>query len=51
MKVYKFKCLKCKAKTQSNSAIGVFKEGCPLCRSKKIEVIGYGEEEESEWEK
>ena len=45
MKVYKFKCLGCKETSQVENAKALFKEGCPLCYSKQIEVIEYGQEE------
>ncbi len=45
MKVFKFKCNACEEKTQTNSSLAVFKEGCPLCESKSITVLGYGVEE------
>jgi len=35
MKVYKFKCLKCKAKTQSNSAIGVSRKDVLYVEARK----------------
>jgi len=45
MKVYKYKCNKCKEKTQTNSVKTLFLEGCALCKSKSITIIGYGEED------
>ena len=40
MIVYKIKCLKCKEFTSFEKSVAVFKLGCPLCNSRKVEIIG-----------
>lgn len=44
MKVFKFRCNKCKETTQSIKGRITFNEGCPLCPSKSITVMGYVDE-------
>ncbi len=45
MQVDKMKCLSCKEKVQLVDAKALFKEGCPLCKSKRVKLLGYGKEE------